>query len=203
MCRISSSDRSVRIGSGWTNVPGRCAPCAGLGSLPGGWPGVRRAGHPRLSGGADAGQSSKTQLGNRTRRTRQANADIHLFSVESGTRTTGVAGRLSATSTGPYSRRRALRLYFRAVRAIFGSLKVPNQAPDLGALGGTRTPNLLIRRFQYGRPAPFRSIRDLRLVSAGCPGGSRSSEGCSSVWLPAWLPAVRPAGTTNGFQERT
>ena len=53
------------------------------------------------------------------------------------------------------------------------------------ALGGTRTPNLLIRRFLCGHPDPFRSVRDLGLVSLGCPGGSGSSEGCSSAWLPA------------------
>ena len=58
-----------------------------------------------------------------------------------------------------------------------------------GALGGTRTPNLLIRRYPYGHPNPFRSVRDLGLVSPGCTTGSEASEGCSSVWLPAWLPA--------------
>jgi len=71
-----------------------------------------------------------------------------------------------------------------------------------GALGGTRTPNLLIRRFLCVRPAPFRTVRDLGHVSLGCPGRSGSSEGCSSVWLPAWLPVLAPAGMTNGFQER-
>ena len=53
--------------------------------------------------------------------------------------------------------------------------------------------DLLIRRFLCGRPAPFRSVRDLGLVSPGCPGGSGSSEGCSSAWLPTWLPAARRA----------
>ena len=47
----------------------------------------------------------------------------------------------------------------------------------------------LIRRFLCGHPDPFRSVRDLGLVSAGCTSGSEASEGCSSVWLPAWLPA--------------
>jgi hypothetical protein len=61
-----------------------------------------------------------------------------------------------------------------------------------GALGGTRTPNLLIRRFLYRHPAPFKSVRDLGLVSPGCPGGSGTSEGCSSPWLPAWLPGADP-----------
>ncbi len=63
-----------------------------------------------------------------------------------------------------------------------------------GALGGTRTSNLQIRRYQRGRPASFRSVRGLGLVSPGCPGGSGASQGCSSVWLPAWLPARRAAG---------
>ncbi len=35
---------------------------------------------------------------------------------------------------------------------------------DCGALGGTRTPNLLIRRCPYWSPGPFRSVRDLGLV---------------------------------------
>ena len=59
---------------------------------------------------------------------------------------------------------------------------------DLGALGGTRTPNLLIRSSMCERPAPFRSVRDLGFVSPGCPYGFGASRGCSSAWLPAWLP---------------
>ena len=47
----------------------------------------------------------------------------------------------------------------------------------------------LIRRFLCGRPDPFRTVHDLGLVSSGCPGGSGVPEGCSSPWLPAWLPA--------------
>lgn len=43
----------------------------------------------------------------------------------------------------------------------------------------------------------IRSVRDLGLVSPGCPGGSGSCEGCSSVWLPAWLPPARLAGTAS------
>ena len=44
---------------------------------------------------------------------------------------------------------------------------VPRSEPasELGALGGTRTPNLLIRRFLYLHPALFRSVRDVGLVS--------------------------------------
>jgi hypothetical protein len=52
----------------------------------------------------------------------------------------------------------------------------------------TRRANLLICRYPCGRPDPFRSVRDLGLVSPGCPDRSGASEGCSSVWLPAWLP---------------
>jgi hypothetical protein len=61
---------------------------------------------------------------------------------------------------------------------------------DLGALGGTRTPNLLIRRCPYWRPVPFGTVRDLRLVFFGCSAEYGASEGCSSVWLPAWLPSA-------------
>ena len=57
--------------------------------------------------------------------------------------------------------------------------------------GATCTSDLLFRRFLCGHLDPFRTVRDLGLVSLGCPGGSATSEGCSSVWLPAWLPAVR------------
>jgi hypothetical protein len=39
-----------------------------------------------------------------------------------------------------------------------------------GALERPET-NLLIRGCPFGHPAPFRSVRDLGLVSAGCPGG--------------------------------
>jgi hypothetical protein len=41
-------------------------------------------------------------------------------------------------------------------------------------------------------PDPFRSVRDLGLVSPGCPGGSGSSQGYSSAWLPAARPRARP-----------
>src|SRR5690242_1109157 len=39
----------------------------------------------------------------------------------------------------------------------------------------TRSPSLLIRRFLCEHPDLFRSVRDLGLVSLGCPGGSGSS----------------------------
>src|SRR5262249_1838793 len=58
-----------------------------------------------------------------------------------------------------------------------------------GAFGGTRTPNLLIRRFLYRRSVPFRTVRYLGLVNARRPFESGASESCSSPWLPAWLPA--------------
>ena len=64
----------------------------------------------------------------------------------------------------------------------------------IGALGGTRTPNLLIRRFQCGRPYPFRLVHDLGFVAPGCPHRFGASRGCSSVWLPAWLPRPTRAG---------
>jgi hypothetical protein len=72
-----------------------------------------------------------------------------------------------------------------------------NPAPAGSAIG-TRH---LFRRYLRGHPDPFRSVRDLGLVSAGCPGGSGATEGCSSVWLPAWLPGARLAGIASGFQD--
>jgi hypothetical protein len=58
-----------------------------------------------------------------------------------------------------------------------------------GALGGTRTPNLLIRRFQCGHPDPFRLVRGLGFVAARCSYSSGELQGRPSPWLPAWLPA--------------
>jgi hypothetical protein len=74
---------------------------------------------------------------------------------------------------------------------------------NMSALGGTRTPNLLIRRYPYGHPDPFRTVRDLGCVPIGCPAGSGASESCSSLWLPAWLPGATSHGIANGFQEHT
>ena len=48
----------------------------------------------------------------------------------------------------------------------------------------------LIRRFPCGRPAVFRSVRDLGRVPVGCPGTFRQSGSRSFPWLPAWLPFV-------------
>ena len=50
--------------------------------------------------------------------------------------------------------------------------------------------DLLIRSCPYRRPVPYGLVHDLGRVSSGCPAGSEASEGCSSVWLPAWLPMV-------------
>jgi hypothetical protein len=60
-------------------------------------------------------------------------------------------------------------------------------------IGRTRTSNLLIRSSMCGHPDPFRSVRDLGLVSLGCPRGSGASRGCSSVWLPSVAPKAEPA----------
>ena len=65
----------------------------------------------------------------------------------------------------------------------------------LSALGGTRTPNLLIRRFLCGHTDPFRSVRDLGRVPARCSWPSEIPEGRSSRWFPAWLPAAHDTGT--------
>jgi hypothetical protein len=68
-----------------------------------------------------------------------------------------------------------------------------------GALGGTRTPNLLIRRCPYRRPIPFGSVRDLGLLFFGCPDEFGRSEGSSSVWLPVWLPPEHRAKVRLGL----
>ena len=52
--------------------------------------------------------------------------------------------------------------------------------------------HLLIRRFPRGHPDSFKTVRDLGLVSPGCPGESVTSGGCSFVWLQRgshWLNA--------------
>ena len=65
-----------------------------------------------------------------------------------------------------------------------------------GALGGTRTPNLLIRRFLCGRPAPFRSVRDLGLVS---PRLSRRVRNIRRLFIRV-APSVAPSRTPRGHR---
>ena len=48
--------------------------------------------------------------------------------------------------------------------------------------------DLQIRRFLCGFPDQFRSVRDLGRVPSCCSFESEAPEGCSSAWLPAWLP---------------
>ncbi len=74
----------------------------------------------------------------------------------------------------------------RCLRCCPGVTVVALGRPSHRARGGH---DLQIRRCPCGRPSLSRSVRDLGLVSPGCPGGSGSSEDCSSTWLPAWLPA--------------
>ena len=45
-------------------------------------------------------------------------------------------------------------------------------------------PNLLIRRFPYGHPDPFRSVRYLGLAAARCSHPSGELPARSTVWLP-------------------
>ena len=49
---------------------------------------------------------------------------------------------------------------------------------------------LLIGRFPYGHPDPFRSVRYLGLAAARCSHPSGELPARSTVWLPAWLPAA-------------
>jgi hypothetical protein len=95
------------------------------------------------------------------------------------------------------------------VTVVGRSLSHADRTPCLRAPGSRPLrpdPNLQIRRFLYRRPAPFRTVHDLGLVSSGCPGGSGAPEGCSSAWLaaddcmtpwcsspsPGLFPATRP-----------
>jgi hypothetical protein len=55
----------------------------------------------------------------------------------------------------------------------------------------------LIRRYPYRRPDPFRSVRDLGLISPRFPGVSGASEGRSSAWLPARATPL----SANGFKR--
>jgi hypothetical protein len=50
--------------------------------------------------------------------------------------------------------------------------------------------DLLTRRFLYGHPDPFRSVRYLGLAAARCSHPSGELRARSTVWLPAWLPAA-------------
>ncbi len=77
------------------------------------------------------------------------------------------------------------------------TLQVTVSSPPLTGRSGTQRARAcsgehVIRSSMCGRPAPFRSVRDLGLVPPGCPVGSGAFQGCSSVWLPAWLPAGTP-----------
>jgi hypothetical protein len=79
------------------------------------------------------------------------------------------------------------------------AINTPEQPSDQESLrlpdGGNRTASLLIRRFLYRHPAPFRSVRDLGLATARCSCEPGTSEGCSSSWLPGTDPrpsAFRP-----------
>ncbi len=64
----------------------------------------------------------------------------------------------------------------------------------LSGRGGTRTPNLLIRRYLYRRSDQFRTVRHLGRAAACCSRQSGFPQGRSSVWLPAWLPAAHDTG---------
>ena len=131
-----------------------------------------------------------------------------LVSDRSVRRGSGVKRDFACTFTRRFSpvlvvRRSQSRLMLEGrARTLSGPSPDLSQATTVVPSG--RSEDLLIRRFQCGRPAPFRSVRDLGSVSPGCPHGFGASRGCSSVWLPAWLPKpTRAWGTGSGFQERT
>ena len=81
-----------------------------------------------------------------------------------------------------------------------------------GALGGTRTPSLQIRRRPYWRPGLFRPVRGLGLASSRRPGEFGASQGCSSACHlierhvkprigGMRLQAVRPAQITKLYRD--
>jgi hypothetical protein len=51
-----------------------------------------------------------------------------------------------------------------------------------------------IRRYPCGHPDPFKTVRDLGLISPCCPLGSGPPEYGSSVWLPAGDLQIRRSG---------
>jgi len=53
--------------------------------------------------------------------------------------------------------------------------------------------NLPIRRYLCGHPDPFRSVRDLGLVSLGCPAGVRIIRRLSIRVAPSVAPQSQPA----------
>src|SRR5208283_5154752 len=92
-----------------------------------------------------------------------------LDDLDEGHRCSSMSGR-TATSRVPYVTRHP--------RIGSGSL------PFLWKLG------LLTRRFLYGYPDPYRSVRDLGRVPGRCSWPSGIPTGRSPWWLPAWLPVA-------------
>ena len=79
-----------------------------------------------------------------------------------------------------------LRLVVRVRPQVSVSVSGDRHSVSYSPRGSARSgpdPNLLIRRFLSGCPAGFRAVRDLGLVSVGCPRGFGASQGCPSVWL--------------------
>ncbi len=68
----------------------------------------------------------------------------------------------------------------------------PDLSPARTLAPSARPEDLLIRRFLYRHPDPFKSVRDLGLVTTRCSCESGTSEGCSFPWLPTWLPGADP-----------
>jgi hypothetical protein len=62
----------------------------------------------------------------------------------------------------------------------------PSSCENMSALGGTRNPSLQIRRFLYGHPRPFRSVRDLGIVPGRLSAEVRTSKELFIRLAPRW-----------------
>ena len=147
-------------------------------------------------------KTTHSSLGNFPRRTGDGPRPVGqapawpLVSGRSVRRGSGVKRDFACTFTRRFSpvlvaRRSQSRLMLEGrARTLSGPSLDLSQATTLPPSG--RRAHLLIRRFLYRHPAPFKSVRDLGLVTARCPCASGTSEGCSSPWLPASLPGADP-----------
>jgi hypothetical protein len=71
---------------------------------------------------------------------------------------------------------------------------IPGSEPHHGSRTFGPPGKHMIRSHPYGRPDPFRSVRDLGRVPARCSWPSGIPEGRSPRWLPVRLPAAHDTG---------